>query len=31
MWSVATGPMADGILYLTYGFSEAIDPGRIGV
>ncbi len=31
VWSVATVPTAEGTLYLTYGFSEAIDPGRIGV
>lgn len=31
VWSVATVPTAAGTLYLTYGFSEAIDPGRVGV
>ncbi len=31
VWSVATVPTKDGTLYLTYGFSEAIDPDRIGV
>jgi len=31
VWSVATVPTAVGTLYLTYGLSEAVDPGRIGV
>jgi len=31
VWSVATVPTDHGTLYLTYGFSEAIDPARIGV
>ncbi len=31
VWSVATVPTAGGVLYLSYGLSEAIDPTRIGV
>lgn len=31
VWSVATVPTEAGTLYLTYGFSEAIDPARVGV
>jgi|GEM_PF-1857083 len=31
VWSVATVPTEHGTLYLTYGFGEAIDPGRVGV
>ncbi len=31
VWSVATVPTDEGVLYLTYGFSEAIDPDRVGV
>lgn len=31
VWSVATVSTEKGTLYLTYGFSEAIDPGRVGV
>ncbi|MEM6296238.1 MAG: suppressor of fused domain protein [Myxococcota bacterium] len=30
VWSVATVPTDGGILYLTYGFSEAVDPARVG-
>ncbi|MBV1860145.1 MAG: suppressor of fused domain protein [Nannocystaceae bacterium] len=31
VWSVATVTTKAGTLYLTYGFSEALDPGRVGV
>lgn len=31
VWSVATVSTGAGTLYLTYGFSEALDPERVGV
>lgn len=31
VWSVATVSTEAGTLYLTYGFSEALDPGRVDV